>query len=149
MVVFQCPQLARQLRTPICFPAVKQGLILKWKAEKALVWMSMTSTSDWWLLFHKEVKSRDSTTWFRICPFQTLAWKRYLQMHLLAERFVLLGVNIGVFWGNQDLCCDSNVASLLDSYSSDFTSIVNVVHWIQGLEWPIFSQGLWWPCSFL
>jgi hypothetical protein len=29
MVVFRCPQVAWQFQTPICFPAVKQGLILE------------------------------------------------------------------------------------------------------------------------
>ncbi len=50
------------------------------------------SESHWRNLFHKEVKSWDSTTWFKIWQFQTPAWKRYLQMHLLAERFA--------FWGD-------------------------------------------------
>ncbi len=53
----------------------------------------------WWYLFHKEVKSWESTTWFRIWQFQTPAWNRYLQTHLVAdERFVFWGVMIGVFW---------------------------------------------------
>ncbi len=46
------------------------------------------SESHWWYLFHKEVKSWDSTAWFRIWLSQTPAYKRYLQMHLLTERFV-------------------------------------------------------------
>jgi hypothetical protein len=50
--------------------------------------MSSMPGSNWWNLFHKEVKSWDSTTWFRIWQFQTPALKRYLQMPLLAERFV-------------------------------------------------------------
>ncbi len=49
------------------------------------------SESHWWYLFHKEVKSWDSTTWFRIWQFQTPAETLYLQMHLLAERFVFRG----------------------------------------------------------
>jgi hypothetical protein len=50
------------------------------------------SESHRWYLFHKEVKSWDS-----IQPdlesdnFKTPARKLYLQMHLLAERFVFLG----------------------------------------------------------
>ncbi len=50
--------------------------------------MSLVSESRWWYLIQKEVKSRDSRTWFRNCQFQTSAWKPYLQMLLLAERFV-------------------------------------------------------------
>ncbi len=45
------------------------------------------SESYWGNLFHKEVKSWDSTTWFRIWQFLTTVWKWYLQMHRLAERF--------------------------------------------------------------
>ncbi len=60
-----------------------------WKADKkAFIWLSSMSESQCWHLFHKRVKSWDSTTWFRIWQFQTRAWKRYLQMHLLAKRFV-------------------------------------------------------------
>jgi hypothetical protein len=77
------------IQTSILFPALTQGLILEWEAEKALIWMSsMAAESHWWHLFHKKVKSWDSTTRFRIWQFQTPAWKQYLQMHLLAERFV-------------------------------------------------------------
>jgi hypothetical protein len=70
-VVFRCPWVVWQFQTPIYFPAVKLGLILKYEAEKALVWMSSMSESHWWYLFYKEVKSWDSTTWFRIWQFQT------------------------------------------------------------------------------
>ncbi len=35
MVVFRCPRDAWQFQTPICFPAVKQGLILEQEAEKS------------------------------------------------------------------------------------------------------------------
>ncbi len=38
---------------------------------KALIWMSSMSESHWWYLFHKELKSWDSPTWFRIWKFQT------------------------------------------------------------------------------
>jgi hypothetical protein len=48
-------------------------------------------TSESYYLFHKWVKSCNSTSWFRIWQFQTHAWKLYLQMHLLAERFVFGG----------------------------------------------------------
>jgi hypothetical protein len=66
---------------------VKQGLILEKETEKTLIWLSSMSESHWCYLFHKEVKSWDSTTWFRLWQFQTSTWKRYLQMHLLTERF--------------------------------------------------------------
>ncbi len=49
--------------------------------------MSLMSESHWCYLFHKEVKSWDSTT--GIWRFQTTAQKWYLQMHLLAEYMVL------------------------------------------------------------
>jgi hypothetical protein len=47
------------------------------------------------LVFHKEVKSWASTTWFRIWLFQTPTWKLYLQMHLLAERLLFGGDDRG------------------------------------------------------
>ncbi len=50
--------------------------------------MSSLAESRWWHLFHKEVKSWDSTTWFRIWQFQTPTEKRCFQLHLLAEQFV-------------------------------------------------------------
>ncbi len=46
-----------------------------WKIGRALIWMSLMSKSRWWYLFHEEVKSRDSTAWFRIWQFQTSALK--------------------------------------------------------------------------
>ncbi len=57
--------------------------------------MSSTSGSHWWYLFHKEVKSWDSSSWFTIWRFQTPAQKRYLQTHLLAERFVFFFFIVG------------------------------------------------------
>ncbi len=70
------------------------------------------SESHWWYLFHKEVKSWDSTTWFRILQFQTPAWKRYLQMHLPTERFIFWGWSSRVSErGNQRLSNSTNVAS--------------------------------------
>ncbi len=45
--------------------------------------------------FLKEVKRRESTKSFRICRFQILNCKGYLQKHLVAERFVFLGDDWG------------------------------------------------------
>ncbi len=74
MIVFRCPRVAWQFQTPICFPAMKQGLILDYKkSKKAFIRMSLMQESHWRYLFHKEAKSWDSTTWFRICQFQTKA----------------------------------------------------------------------------
>jgi hypothetical protein len=57
------------------------------------------SESHRWYIFRKEVKSWDSTTWFRIWLFQTQAWKRCLQMHLVGEQLVFFWeVMIAVFW---------------------------------------------------
>ncbi len=84
------------------------------------------SENHWTYLFHKEVKSWDSTTWFRIWHLQTPAYKRYLQMHLLAQQFR--------FWRcwsgfserrSQELSTNgTNVASWFAKFSSVFTSIV-------------------------
>ncbi len=43
------------------------------KLKKAPIGMSSMSENHWWYLFHKEVKSWDFTTWFRIWQFQTRA----------------------------------------------------------------------------
>jgi hypothetical protein len=87
--------------------------------------MSSMSGSHWWNPFCKEVKSWDFTTRFRICQFQTPAWKQFLKMHLLAERFV--------FWawwsgfpegGSHGPFNDTIVPSKLAYSLSVFTSIV-------------------------
>jgi hypothetical protein len=87
----RCPQVAWQLQTTILFLAAKQKLILeKKKLEKALAGMSSMSENHRRYLFHKEMKSCDSTTWFTIWQFQTPAYRRNLQMHFqLSERFVI------------------------------------------------------------
>ncbi len=70
---------------------MKQGSIQvhiwSWK-KKNIIWVSSMSESHWWYLFYELVRSLDSGTWCRIWQFRTLAKKRYLQMHLLAEGFV-------------------------------------------------------------
>jgi hypothetical protein len=91
------------------------------------IWQPCIWYSDWaWsqkaigeiYFTKKKVKSWDSTTCFRLWQFQTPAWKRYLQMHLLAERFTPLG-----WWlrfcerGSQDLSNGTNVASSLADFS--------------------------------
>ncbi len=84
-----------------------------------------------WYLFHKEVKSWDSTTWFRIWKFQTLAWKRYLHMHLLTEHLIFWG-RWSVFSerGIQDQSYGTNVASnKLANFLSVFTPIVYGFNW--------------------
>ncbi len=68
---FWCLRVAWQFKARTRFSAVKQGLILEKEAVKELIWMSLRSESHWWYLFHKEVKSWDSTTWFRIWQSQT------------------------------------------------------------------------------
>jgi hypothetical protein len=62
--------------------------IRSWKKKTLISLSLLMSESHWWHLLHREVKSGDWTTWFRIWQFQNVAWKRYLQMHLLAEQFV-------------------------------------------------------------
>ncbi len=71
------------------------------------------------------MKSWDTTTWFRIWQFQTPAWKRYLQKHLLARRFVSWGWWSGFSerW-SQDLSNNTNAASWLANFYSVFTSVV-------------------------
>ncbi len=70
--------------------------------------MNSMFESDWWYLFHKQVKNRDSTTWLRNWQFLTPAQKRYLQMHLLAERFFLVDNDGFSESGSQGLSKGSN-----------------------------------------
>jgi hypothetical protein len=127
---FRCPWVAWHFKTQIRFPAVIQ----EWEPEKCTLLIELDVKEPyWWDLFPKEVKRRDSTTWFRICQFQTPAKKGYLQMHLLAEWFVFW-----VWWsgfterGSQDLSNGTNVASLLTNFFSVFTSIVYDTSYLAG-----------------
>jgi hypothetical protein len=54
-------------------------------------WARYQKAVNSWYPFRKELKSWDSTTWFRNRQLQTPAQKRYLQMLLMAERFVFFG----------------------------------------------------------
>jgi hypothetical protein len=85
------------------------------------------SERHWWYLFQEEVKSWDSTTWFRMCQFQTLAKKRHLQRHLLTELSAFLGVMIGVFWKRESRPIEWHHCPLLyhANFFSFFTSIVH------------------------
>ncbi len=69
--------------------------------------------SHWWYLCHESVKVWDSTIWFTIWQFRTPAQKHYLQIHLLAERFVLGGGELSGFSkrGTQGLSNGTNLAS--------------------------------------
>ncbi len=97
------------------------------------------SESYWWYLFHKEGKSWDSTTCFSIWQFQTTAWKRYLQMHLLAERFGFLVNMIGVFWKRiHDLSKDVTV-ELITRELFFCLHIHRSMHGTISMMWKIFS----------
>jgi hypothetical protein len=83
MTVFLCRWFAWQFQKPICFPAVKRGLIMaqSWdkSLKKALIWMGSMSGNHWWYLlrenhFTKEGRA-EAVTWFKIWRFQTLALK--------------------------------------------------------------------------
>jgi hypothetical protein len=49
MIILQYPRVVWQSQTPIFFPAVKNGLILKWAAEKSNHLNELTSESHYWL----------------------------------------------------------------------------------------------------
>ncbi len=99
MVAFRCPQVLWKFQISYRFPAVKQGVnpgICSWKKHlipewtqclKAFCWIN--STKKWWA---------ETTGWCRTKQFQTPSWKRYLRMHLLAERFIQSRVMIWFFW---------------------------------------------------
>jgi hypothetical protein len=90
MGVFCRPWVAWRSQSPTRCPA-EPGANPKTRRyeKKTHIWMmSSMSWSNWWFLSYKEVKSWDSTTCFRIWQYQTSAWRRYLQMHLLDDQFV-------------------------------------------------------------
>ncbi len=65
-VVFRCPQVA-SISNPGLLSSSETGVNPGIRSEKSTYfWMRSISEIYWWYLFHKEVKSRDSTTWFRI-----------------------------------------------------------------------------------
>jgi hypothetical protein len=73
----------------------------------------------------KSEELRVYNRWFRIWHFQTPALKRYLQMHLLGDRFIFWGWRAGFSErGSQDLSNGTNFISSLANSFSVFTSIV-------------------------
>ncbi len=96
----------------------------KLKIKKALIWLSVMWESYWWHIVCEKVKSWDFTTWFRIWQFQTPAWKWYLQIHLLAERFGFGVDNWGFLKEGVKTYQMPNVASQTAIFISVFTSIV-------------------------
>jgi hypothetical protein len=54
MVRLRYPRVVWHFQTPICFPAMKEGLILEYKLNTALIWWSSIQESHWWDLFHNE-----------------------------------------------------------------------------------------------
>ncbi len=67
------------------------GLSWNKKLKIAFIWLSSISEIHLWFLFHKEAKSWEPAVWFIFYQFQSPAWNRYLQIHLLAECFVSWG----------------------------------------------------------
>ncbi len=80
--------------------------------------------SHWWYVFHKEVKSRDSTTWFRIWQFKTPAKKQYPQMRLLAEWSIFWGDDRGSLKEGVKNYVTGPMSPLNSPIFSVFTSIV-------------------------
>ncbi len=105
-------KLRENLKSRFAFQQWNKGWSWNKKLKKALIWISLMPETHWRYVFHKQVKSWDFKTWFRFWQFRTPAWKRYLQMHLLAERFVF-----SWWW------------SYLSNFISVFTSIVYGIYW--------------------
>jgi hypothetical protein len=86
-------------------------------------------------ILQKKVESCDSTAWCRIEQFQTTAQTRYLQMHLLAERFIIFfGIMIVGFFEGVVTTYRMAQMSPLANFFSVFTSIVygyTVVEWLE------------------
>jgi hypothetical protein len=54
VIVNWCLQVAWQFKPPICFPAVKQGLIYEYESDIVSIKMISMSESHWWHLFHNK-----------------------------------------------------------------------------------------------
>ncbi len=70
---FPVPASSVTISNPDLVYRSEKGVDYGTRSEKALVWMSSTSGSQWWCLAYKEVKSWCSTTWYRSWQFQTPA----------------------------------------------------------------------------
>ncbi len=87
--------------------------------------MSSMSESHWLYLFHKEVKSWDSTTWFRIWRFQTPGLKAVSSNLSPGWTVCFLGLMIGVFWKRESIPIKRHHCLLYNrQLFSVFTSVV-------------------------
>ncbi len=68
---FPVPASYGTTSNPNLLPSSEAGVIPAIRSWKTLIWKSLASESHWWYLLHKEVKSWDSTIWFRIWQNQT------------------------------------------------------------------------------
>jgi hypothetical protein len=75
----------RLIEIPICFPALKQGLILENEAENSTYLNEFDVRRPLVVSILQRVKIQGSATWFSIGQFQTPAQKLYLQNNLLAS----------------------------------------------------------------
>ncbi len=78
MVVFECLGDNWQSPTTLCFSAVKQGLILAWEAEKALISIRSISKRQWWSLFFNDVKTPAVQSSLGITEFENKTWRPYI-----------------------------------------------------------------------
>jgi hypothetical protein len=87
-------------KSRIDFQVWNRGVNSGIRSWKKLNWLRLMSVKSLVIFISqrmKEVKSRESTTWFRVWQFQTPpTWKRYLQTHLLAEWFFFGGHDRGL-----------------------------------------------------
>jgi hypothetical protein len=89
-VAFRCPQVAWQFQIHDSLSSSETRVNHGIRSWKALISLTSISESHWWNLFHKEVKSWESTTWHSNLTISNPGLKRYPQMHLLAERLVFV-----------------------------------------------------------
>jgi hypothetical protein len=91
------------------------------------------SGSHWWYLLYKELKSWDSTTWFRVGKFWTPAGKQYVSsVAYFGWSVSFLGVIIGVLEKeSQGLSNGTYVASWLLWQNLMIKNVLKIQFWIQ------------------
>jgi hypothetical protein len=89
-----------------------------WSWKNTTIWITFMSEIYQRYLFHKEMKSWDSTTWFRIWKFQNLGCKRYRQTDLLAEMWIF-----GGWWSGMSERDSQDLSNVVNTTPNIFLSL--------------------------
>ncbi len=113
MVVSRCPGVVWQFQTPIRFPAVKQGLILEWEAERCTNLKELNVRKP--LVVSISQRSEELKTLQPSLEFDNFKPRHKISIFNASPVWTVQGVIIGVF-------CQREFRHLF----SVFTSIVHV-----------------------